>query len=57
LGRQEAVLVKEAVGHSTLAMTMKCTQLAREHLRALVEPVPEAELSKKLSLGVSAVSN
>ncbi len=49
--------MKEAVGHSTLAMTMKCTQLAREHLRALVEPVPEAELSKKLSLGVSAVSN
>jgi site-specific recombinase XerD len=32
------VHVKEAVGHSDLATTMKYTHLAREHLKALVTP-------------------
>lgn len=30
-------LVREAMGHSTMEVTMKYTHLAREHLRALVE--------------------
>lgn len=33
------VLVKEAVGHADLRTTMGYTHLAKEHLRALVEPV------------------
>ncbi|GIW51202.1 MAG: integrase [Gemmatimonadales bacterium] len=32
------VLVKEALGHTDLRVTMNYTHLAREHLRALVEP-------------------
>ena len=36
-----ATLVKEAVGHASLATTMSYTHLAREHLRDLVEE-PEA---------------
>lgn len=39
------VHVKEAMGHSTIQVTMGYTHLAREHLRALVkEPEPPAEL-------------
>jgi integrase len=41
------VLVKEAVGHSTLAMTMRYTHLAREHLKALVdEPAEPAKAAR-----------
>lgn len=34
------VLVKEALGHADLRTTMGYTHLVKEHLRALVEPVP-----------------
>jgi site-specific recombinase XerD len=33
-----AVLVREALGHADLRTTMRYTHLAKEHLRALVEP-------------------
>ena len=36
------VLVKEAMGHADLRTTMSYTHMAREHLRALVEPAGQA---------------
>lgn len=42
------VLVKEAVGHASLATTMRYTHLAREHLRALVDPDQEKEKLRDL---------
>ncbi len=36
------VLVKEALGHADLRTTMGYTHLAKEHLRALVEPTRSA---------------
>jgi integrase len=35
---RSAVLVKEAMGHSDLRITMSYTHLSREHLKALVQP-------------------
>ena len=41
------VHVKEAMGHSTIQVTMGYTHLAREHLRSLVdEPRPAVDLSQ-----------
>ncbi|HEX9580870.1 MAG TPA: tyrosine-type recombinase/integrase, partial [Gemmatimonadales bacterium] len=37
------VLVKEALGHADLRTTMSYTHLAKEHLRALVEPTRPAQ--------------
>jgi len=37
------VLVKEALGHADLKTTMAYTHLAKEHLRALVEPAATTE--------------
>ncbi len=40
---RDVVLVKEAMGHSDLRVTMAYTHLAREHLTALTEPVQAAK--------------
>jgi site-specific recombinase XerD len=44
-----AVLVKEAMGHSSLEVTMGYTHLAREHLRALVEVEKPPEKLRELA--------
>lgn len=48
---KSAVLVKEAVGHSDLRITMAYTHLVREHLRSLVEAheVKKGELDELVS--------
>ena len=41
------VLVQEAMGHSTIQVTMGYTHLARTHLRTLIdEPAAPAELKE-----------
>jgi site-specific recombinase XerD len=43
------VLVKEALGHADLRTTMGYTHLAKEHLRALVEPSPALDIRLDIS--------
>ena len=42
------VLVKEAMGHSTIQTTLRYTHLAREHLRSLIPEEPSRERLKEL---------
>jgi hypothetical protein len=50
------VLVKEAMGHTDLSTTMDYMHLAREHLRALVEPSPASQSRGTMSGGPPAPS-
>jgi integrase len=45
---KSAALVREAMGHADLRTTLGYSHLAKEHLRALVDPEPERERLKEL---------
>jgi integrase len=45
---RDVVLVKDAMGHADLKTTMGYTHLAKEHLRALVEPLERPRLEPKM---------